>query len=87
MINLSEAKFMLHSGATFGEVFSLIGSQHEDELRRYFTGREDLPNIKARTAKTPSSTGEMCRQCSSFNLVQTGPCKTCQDCGYNTGCS
>ena len=31
--------------------------------------------------------GETCPNCGSSNLVKTGVCKTCNDCGSTTGCS
>jgi len=31
-------------------------------------------------------TGEACDMCGGFNIVRTGTCKTCQDCGDNSGC-
>lgn len=31
--------------------------------------------------------GEACRECGNFNLVRSGTCMTCQDCGTTTGCS
>lgn len=34
--------------------------------------------------KTP--TGNPCPGCGGANLVRTGSCVTCQDCGYNEGC-
>jgi hypothetical protein len=37
--------------------------------------------------KRPSYNGDICSYCQSLNVVRTGACMTCQDCGTNTGCS
>lgn len=34
----------------------------------------------------PTPTGDPCPTCGSVNLVRTGSCVTCQDCGHNEGC-
>lgn len=31
-------------------------------------------------------TGQMCSECGNFNLVRSGTCMTCHDCGSTTGC-
>lgn len=36
--------------------------------------------------KPPSPTGGFCPNCQGPNMVRTGACTTCQDCGYNEGC-
>lgn len=33
-----------------------------------------------------AATGEACPKCGSFQMVRTGACITCQDCGENSGC-
>lgn len=42
-------------------------------------------NGKARTHE-PAPTGDPCPDCGGINLVRTGTCVTCQDCGRNEGC-
>lgn len=32
-------------------------------------------------------TGDTCIHCQSLNMVRSGTCQTCQDCGETTGCS
>jgi hypothetical protein len=34
----------------------------------------------------PAPMGDVCVQCGSLNMVRSGSCLTCQDCGTNTGC-
>ncbi len=34
-----------------------------------------------------SSAGEFCPECGGANMLRTGSCSTCQDCGSNTGCA
>ena len=31
-------------------------------------------------------TGDQCQDCGSMNVVRTGTCGTCQNCGASTGC-
>ena len=31
-------------------------------------------------------TGNFCKACGGMNVVRTGSCETCQDCGDNSGC-
>jgi hypothetical protein len=37
-------------------------------------------------ARMAGKTGNVCTGCGGFNLVRTGSCETCQDCGHNAGC-
>lgn len=43
---------------------------------------------KSSAARSYGFTGEMCSKpgCGSFRVMQTGTCRTCQDCGQNNGC-
>jgi ribonucleoside-diphosphate reductase alpha chain len=45
-----------------------------------------LKEIRVEQAKATGKTGDICPTCGSFNMVRTGSCVTCQDCGNNSGC-
>lgn len=51
-----------------------------------------VPKPPAPIAKVPPvihptyTTSEMCTTCGSLNMVSTGTCSTCQDCGTSSGC-
>lgn len=47
------------------------------------------PETSYHQAPTPQDlgfTGEMCQQCGSANVLRTGTCGTCADCGTSTSC-
>lgn len=52
------------------------------------TGRFRASWWEMNTHEKPKAvvTGEACDMCGSFNIQRTGACKTCQDCGTNSGC-
>lgn len=55
-------------------------------------GLTDAPAPAAKQRPVPpppmrSATGAACGECGSFNVIRTGTCATCQDCGRNEGCS
>ena len=33
-----------------------------------------------------AQTGDVCQDCGGINMVRSGSCLTCQDCGSNSGC-
>jgi hypothetical protein len=50
-------------------------------FRALFSEMDPLPNP---TRSSP--TGNPCEKCGSPNVIRTGSCVTCQDCGENSGC-
>ena len=44
---------------------------------------------KKREQPTPvlTHTGDCCQDCGSINLLRTGTCAVCSDCGSSQGCS
>lgn len=45
-----------------------------------------LRNHTIRVVMSSILTGDACSVCQGVNLVRTGTCVTCQDCGANEGC-
>lgn len=46
--------------------------------------------VRDRAAARPAAprfTGDMCEQCGSMEMVRSGSCATCQNCGSTSGCS
>jgi hypothetical protein len=84
-MTLQEAKARVLAGQYIGTVYpKLAGDKDKDELRAWFVIDSRLPAIDRRT-KT-ETTGNACRKCGGANLIRTGTCVTCQDCGDNEGC-
>lgn len=54
------------------------------EFRAAWSEMEPL-TVKSSKGK-PKPAGEVCTQCGGVNMVRTGACLTCQDCGNNSGC-
>lgn len=52
-----------------------VNGRHENGVARNHTIRTVL-----------TLTGDVCPACQGVNLVRTGSCVTCQDCGANEGC-
>lgn len=50
--------------------------------------RPNRPRAVGLNGKAPKKevTGDVCADCGGANLVRTGSCVTCQDCGRNEGC-
>ena len=38
-------------------------------------------------ARARGFTGNACGRCGAVAMLRTGTCETCQECGYNVGCS
>lgn len=62
-----------------GESGPLNGSAHALNGQTKPTGQPG-----ARKA-VPAITGEICKECQGMNVVRTGTCLTCQDCGSTSG--
>jgi hypothetical protein len=43
------------------------------------------PRPSPRRERAPMLAGEICRDCGGPNMVRTGTCLTCQDCGSTSG--
>lgn len=41
---------------------------------------------KTKAAQARGYSGNVCESCGGLNMVRTGTCETCQDCGWNKGC-
>ena len=85
VMRLAEAKDMLTMGVPFGDVYPLLSQDDQESIRYWFTRVENLPNLVMRVQPAGATTGNACRKCGG-NLVRTGTCETCQDCGENEGC-
>lgn len=44
-----------------------------------------LPSVPPRQGRFPSMAGEFCHSCGSPNMIRTGTCLTCGDCGDSSG--
>lgn len=42
---------------------------------------------QAEMARVYGYTGDVCKGCGQFTMRRTGPCLTCQVCGFNEGCT
>jgi hypothetical protein len=73
-------------GVPFGDVFPQVVEIHHEQFRRWFVHEPRVPNLLARSGSGPQQTGNPCRRCGGPNLVRTGTCMTCLDCGENEGC-
>ncbi len=84
----------------FGTVYPLVAPADREALKRAFVHRERaslaLPVEQSSSSAqlravhpVPSrngTTGEICPMCQGVNFLQTGTCRTCLDCGHNSGC-
>lgn len=59
-------------------------------MARFISGGVSVTLPKKPVPRRPppslAPTGDICRTCGGCNLVRTGACLTCQDCGTNEGC-
>lgn len=73
-------------------------SKSADTLPRHFLGGAGLVRLDATTTvasppprqtRVPPSgfTGNACHACGGFQMVRSGTCERCLDCGETTGCS
>jgi hypothetical protein len=52
---------------------------------RHLTLSEQRVMHRALRRSTKALTGDICADCGSPNMVRTGTCMTCQDCGSTSG--
>jgi hypothetical protein len=84
-MTVDEAVKRVVAGAEFGTVYPrLKGAEDKLTFKLWWLGESGIPALGLRT-KHPEYTGEACGRCGSLNLVRTGTCKTCQDCGDSSG--
>jgi len=91
-MTLPEAKAMLDAGAKFGAVYPMLAEPERDgeALKAHFVFGVSEPPARAVPSAAERGrqfTGEICDNCGGSRVLRTGNCKTCQDCGSNSGCS
>lgn len=86
-MKLLDAKDKALRGTEFGELYEALGELDRGPFKEWWLTHQRVPNLPSRKAAVVQSpTGEVCKNCQGPNLVRTGTCVTCQDCGTNEGC-
>jgi hypothetical protein len=57
----------------------------EHEIELIPPAERNLRELSGVPRKGMIFTGDICTRCGGSNVVQTGTCRTCQDCGENSG--
>lgn len=76
----------LHYRASWEEMDYIGPLPSSPEGRRGVTPSRPYPVGLNGKASKKETTGGVCKNCQGANLVRTGTCVTCQDCGENEGC-
>lgn len=74
----------------FKDLENSYGNINPDNTNRP-SGDGDSGGVSAKAAVSPTgakkANTEPCPECGGFNMVSTGTCSTCKDCGATTGCA